>query len=86
MEIVWDEPKRLTNLARHGLDFADLDEAFFRDALIIPSRANRLTAVGRFGGGMITVIITTLGLEGISVISMRPASSRERRLYEQTAD
>jgi hypothetical protein len=30
MKIVWDEPKRLTNLAKHGLDFADLDTDFFR--------------------------------------------------------
>jgi hypothetical protein len=28
MEIVWDEPKRLANLDKHGLDFADLDETF----------------------------------------------------------
>jgi uncharacterized DUF497 family protein len=28
MKIVWDEPKRLANLARHGMDFADLDETF----------------------------------------------------------
>jgi uncharacterized protein len=29
MLIFWDEPKRLANLARHGFDFTDLDEAFF---------------------------------------------------------
>ena len=29
MMIVWDEPKRPNNLAKHGLDFADLDEMFF---------------------------------------------------------
>jgi uncharacterized protein (DUF4415 family) len=28
MKIVWDEPKRLANLDKHGLDFADLNEAF----------------------------------------------------------
>jgi hypothetical protein len=33
MEIVWDEPKRLANLDKHDLDFADLNEAFFADAL-----------------------------------------------------
>ncbi len=26
MSIVWDEVKRLTNLAKHGLDFADRAE------------------------------------------------------------
>jgi uncharacterized DUF497 family protein len=29
MKIVWDEPKRLANLDKHGLDFADLNETFF---------------------------------------------------------
>jgi uncharacterized DUF497 family protein len=29
VKIVWDEPKRLANLEKHGLDFADLDEAYF---------------------------------------------------------
>jgi hypothetical protein len=24
MRILWDEPKRLANIARHGMDFADL--------------------------------------------------------------
>jgi uncharacterized protein len=32
VKIVWDEPKRLANIAEHdGLDFADLDEAFSND-------------------------------------------------------
>jgi uncharacterized DUF497 family protein len=29
MQIVWDEPKRLANLDKLGLDFADLNETFF---------------------------------------------------------
>jgi uncharacterized DUF497 family protein len=37
MNIVWDEPKRLANLDKHGLDFADLNETFFDDALVLPT-------------------------------------------------
>jgi len=29
MKIIWDEPKRLANLAKHRMDFADLNETFF---------------------------------------------------------
>jgi hypothetical protein len=36
MKIVWDESKRLTNLAKHGLDFADLDFDFFAAAAAGP--------------------------------------------------
>lgn len=78
--IVWDEPKRASNLAKHGLDFADLDEAFFLNSLVIPSRGGRFMAIGRLLDGTIAVVFTVLGAEGLSVISMRPASQRERRL------
>jgi uncharacterized protein len=37
MKIVRDEPKRLANFEKHGLDFADLNETFFDNALVIPS-------------------------------------------------
>ncbi|WP_295049215.1 hypothetical protein [uncultured Paracoccus sp.] len=45
--IVWDEPKRLTNLAKHGLDFAELDETFFLAAMVVPARNGRHMAKGR---------------------------------------
>jgi uncharacterized DUF497 family protein len=34
MIITWDEPKRQINIARHAMDFADLDPAFFDNAII----------------------------------------------------
>jgi uncharacterized DUF497 family protein len=33
--------------------------------------------------GTISVVFATLGLEGISIISMRRASPKERRLYNE---
>ncbi|KJC38198.1 hypothetical protein UB31_31140 [Bradyrhizobium sp. LTSP849] len=76
MKIVRDEPKRLANLDKHGLDFADLDETF-------PShnRSQRWVATGASTRGVIVVAFARLGREGISVISMRPASRSERKLY-----
>jgi len=42
MKIVWDEPKRLANLEKHGLDFADLEAGFdFDAALTVPARRSR---------------------------------------------
>ena len=78
--IVWDEPKRQANLARHGLDFADLDEWFFLDAVTVPAKDNRYMAIGRMNDGTIAVVFAVLGTEGVSVISMRPASRKERSL------
>jgi uncharacterized DUF497 family protein len=82
MSIVWDEPKRLPNLAKHGLDFADLDVEFFERSFVATANRRRLIAVGRLNDGAITVVFVTLGTEGISVISMRPASRKERRLID----
>jgi uncharacterized protein len=81
VKIVWDHPKRLANIARHHLDFASLTEEFFADALVISAKSGRYLAIGKDVNGVISVVFATLGLEGISVISMRPASKEERRLY-----
>jgi uncharacterized DUF497 family protein len=80
-KIVWDHPKRLANIAKHRLDFASLTEEFFADALVISAKSGRYLAIGKDVNGVISVVFATLGLEGISVISMRPASKEERRLY-----
>ena len=80
MIIVWDEPKRLANLDKHGLDFADLDEGFFLDSIVVPAKDGRHKAIGRLADGALVVIFATLGAEGITVISMRPANRKERSL------
>jgi uncharacterized DUF497 family protein len=82
MNIVWDEPKRVANLAKHGLDFADVDEFGWSDAVITPSHGRRFKAIGVFRTRTAVVIYSLLGSEAISIVGMRWASVRERRLYE----
>ncbi|MHB0952858.1 MAG: BrnT family toxin [Allorhizobium sp.] len=82
MEIVWDERKRLANIDKHGLDFADLTLEFFLSAAIRPAKVGRFQAIGRLGDGTISVIFIALGLQGLSVISMRPANAEERKLIQ----
>jgi uncharacterized DUF497 family protein len=82
MRIVWDEPKRLANIARHGMDFADLDDEFFEGSVIVPGKLGRQIAVGRHRSGVILVVFVALGTEGLSVVSMRPTSRKERRLID----
>lgn len=72
MRILWDEPKRLANIDKHGRDFAGLTMEFFAGALVRPTRDDRLE------GRVVSVIFRPLGREAISVISMRDASRRER--------
>jgi uncharacterized DUF497 family protein len=85
MKIVWDEPKRLANLDKHELDFADLNETFFDNALVIPShnKSKHWVAIGVSIRGVIVVVFARLGREGVSIISMRPANRSERKLYAE---
>jgi len=83
MKVVWDEPKRVANIAKHGLDFATLTEAFFENPLFVPSRQNRWRGIGTNAAAVICVVFARVGTEGVSVISMRPASHKERKLYAE---
>jgi hypothetical protein len=82
MKIVWDDAKRNANLAKYGLDFATLNVAFFETATILPAREPRLMAIGQLDGRLVIVIIfSRLGREALSIVSMRPANAKERKLY-----
>ncbi len=79
MRLVWDEAKRRSNLAKHGLDFADLPLEFFLTAKIEPSRMGRFLAIGLFRGEVVLAVVgRPLGAEALSIISMRRANGRER--------
>ncbi|RJF86818.1 hypothetical protein D3874_07115 [Oleomonas cavernae] len=81
MRIVWDEPKREGNLTKHGLDFAALTVEFFEGSTVYPAKGGRFIAIGELNGQIvITVVFRPLGTEAVSVISMRPASRKERGL------
>jgi len=80
MIILWDEPKRRINLERRGLDFADLTLEFFLAAKVETARDGRYKAIGRHGDTVLAVIFRPLGVEALSIISMRRASRKERSI------
>jgi uncharacterized protein len=81
MRLIYDETKRLTNLAKHGFDFADLDVEFFASAKVISAKGDRFMAISEFQEVVIVaVLFRPIGSEALSIISMRPASTKERRL------
>jgi uncharacterized protein len=80
MRIVWDERKRLANIVKHEMDFADLTAEFFEAAVVQPAKAGRSIAVGWFAGIGTVVVHVRYGNEAISIVSMRRASARERRV------
>lgn len=88
MRLTWDEPKRQANLAKHRLDFADLDSAFDWEAALFqparPSRTGRrrFKVLGTLDGRLVSIIVSPLGLEALSVVSLRRADTDERRDYD----
>jgi uncharacterized protein len=82
VEIVWDEPKRLANIDKHGFDFAELTEDYFLHAVIGQAKRGRYKAIGLHQDHLVVVIFAIFGSEAVSVISMRPAGSTEKRSFQ----
>jgi uncharacterized DUF497 family protein len=85
--VVWDEHKRSQNVARHGIDLAEVELFDWQTALIGRTYSGargqpRYKAVGLLAGRLVGFIFSPLGSEAISAISLRPASRKERRDYE----
>jgi uncharacterized DUF497 family protein len=78
VKITWDEPKRTSNFAKHGVEFAAIGEEFFASAIVVPAKLGRSQAIGKLGGIVISVIFAPIGAEGLVIISARPASRKER--------
>jgi uncharacterized protein len=90
MKVGWDEPKRLANLNKHELDFREFEEGFSWEACLVfparPSRTGRARhqMIGELNGELVVVaVVSPLGFEALSLVSLRPASGKERKLYEQ---
>ena len=87
MRIIIDDPKRLSNLRKHGLDMADFEEGFDFDGAkqfpTYPSRTGRFRfgLIGWFNGVVVVAaIVSPLGSEALSLVSLRTASQQERDL------
>ena len=78
--ITWHEPKRLANIDKHGLDFADAVDFDWGGALVLSGHSGRFRAIGTFQGRVVAIVFTLEGND-IVVISMRPASVKERKAF-----
>jgi uncharacterized protein len=83
MQISFDEIKRQSNLAKHGLDFADLDVDYFANSIVVPAKLGRFMAIGVLSNDVIATVFVKLGTQGLSIVSMRAASRKERKAHEQ---
>lgn len=84
----WDERKRATNIAKHGLDFLDA-VTIWRSPVIDPAAVrvvgpeNRIAAVGTIGNDeIVVVVIYTMRNSVRRIISARRARRNERKDYQ----
>jgi uncharacterized DUF497 family protein len=85
MDCEWDETKRLSNILKHGIDFADAIEVLegdFAEAedLRRPYGERRFLVTGELRGELIRLVFTWRG-ERRRIISVRRARQNERRAY-----
>lgn len=88
MEFEWDEQKNRANIQKHGLDFADAHKVFEQPLLVnLDNRADygedRWIGIGLMELRSVVIVFTEPAEATIRVISMRKATSHERKRYEQ---
>ena len=86
MRFEWDERKRRANLAKHGVDFAALDQMFRADLVEEDDfrrdyGERRIKAIGEVNGVIVSVVYTWRGNRR-RLISARRARTDERKEYQ----
>jgi len=87
MDCEWDEEKNRSNLAKHGIDFADAVRVFNGPTIeYMDDRVDygepRFIALGLIDSAVI-VVVYTLRKDRIRIISARKATRYERQKYHE---
>lgn len=91
MRYEWDEAKRRSNLAKHGIDFAALRDFDWSTALVtVDDREDygelREVALGFIGVRLHALVFTMRNEDQVRVIMLRKAIAKEVKRYEQAQD
>ena len=82
----WDEPKRRSNITKHGVDFNAMKAFDWGGAMVQPDDEHdeqRWMAIGFIDVGLHVVVYTEPGENRIRIISLRKASRHEEMSYAQ---
>ena len=85
MTVAWDEAKRASNLAKHGVDFAIVKAAHFRAALVHADTRVDYGEVRLFAlvpiADRLHALVYTIETRAVRIISLRLASQKEVAAY-----
>lgn len=85
MKFIWHEPKRQSNLKKHGIDFANAESIFagptftFEDDREVYGE-RRWVTIGLLEMKVVVIVHTETNDE-IRIISLREANKNEQRLF-----
>lgn len=78
----WDEANT-EHIARHNVEPEEAEEALRNRPAFRRSHSGRLVALGQTDAGRFVVVVFELRKEIARVVTARPASDTERRLYRK---
>ena len=85
MNVTWDEIKRQTNIAKHGLDFADAEKMFAGPMVLFEDDRTDYGEQRMIGIGLLDYLVALIvhveTEDTILIISMRKADNDETDLY-----
>jgi uncharacterized DUF497 family protein len=88
----WDEGNAQKNVSKHGVTNAQCEELFLNAPLIVLADEShsghepRFKALGHSNDGLTLFVAFTVRRTLIRVISARPMSRQERRIYEKAQE
>jgi uncharacterized DUF497 family protein len=88
MKVVWSPEKADSNREKHGVRFSDAEPVLFDPQAITvedltAEREQRWVSLGMDALGRILVVVYTYRGRHVRLISVRRATRRERRQYEE---
>ncbi len=91
MRFEWDSAKNRQNIKKHGFDLADAEALFTGNSPLLVGLDShedygeeRWKGIGVLKGVVVVVVVfVERGEDIIRIVSLRKASSQERRLYEE---
>lgn len=88
MHFEWDEQKNQINIEKHGLDFADAHKVFEYPMLVNwddrkDHGEDRWVGIGLMDLRVVVIVFTEPDEDTIRIISLRKATSDERKRYEK---
>ena len=85
VNVTWDESKRRSNLAKHGLDFRDalevLESRFRLDVPVVRNGEARILAIAYSATYLAALVTVIRDGDMVRIISFRHASEEEREVY-----